>query len=131
MTRESNSALPSSSTSVGILPIGFCCRTVSDGLVVSAGSILMSCSSPSTLAAIRILRTKGENGEERRINMGSVVTSSRYRRGAGAATTARKSGTLESSPARNSACDDEVYGLRALALLVGLDIEGDALSFGQ
>jgi hypothetical protein len=31
--------------------------------MVSAGSILMSWSRPSTLAAILILRTKGEDGE--------------------------------------------------------------------
>src|ERR1700704_3002080 len=30
-----------------------------------------------------------------------------------------------------STCDDEVDGLRTLALLVGLDVEGDALPLGQ
>src|SRR6266508_1767799 len=37
----------------------------------------------------------------------------------------------EGSPARKSACNDEVDGFGALALLVGLDIKGNALSFGQ
>src|SRR5262245_32937172 len=43
--------------------------------------------------------------------------------------------TIEDAPTRTprdrSAGDDEVDGLRAFAFLVGLDIERDALSFGQ
>jgi len=60
---ESNRTVPSSNTNAGILPSGFCCRTLSAGFMVSAGSILISPSRPSTLAPILILRTKGEDGE--------------------------------------------------------------------
>ena len=130
ITRESNRVLPSSSTSVGILPIGFCWRTVLEGLVVSAGSTLMSFSSPSTLAAMRILRTNGDDGEERRIIMGK-------RRDFAAATDtvpsrpARTCGKPQLCPRETSTRDDEIDGLGALALLVWLHIEGDALSFVQ
>ncbi len=47
-------------------------RTELLGLIVSAGSSMISRSSPSTLAAIRTLRTKGEAGELRSVNTGTA-----------------------------------------------------------
>src|SRR5712664_1727014 len=103
--------------SAGILPSGFCCRTVSLGFMVSAGSIMMSRSVPSTLAAIRILRTKGEEGELRSfntINSIQCVAIDDRRRAAAPAGDAR---SRNGGRVRPSAGDDEVDGLRTLALL--------------
>src|SRR5215470_15594359 len=127
ITRESNSTVPSSSTSAGILPSGFCRRTLSLGFIVSASSIAMSRSSPSTFAAIRTLRTKGEAGELRSVNMEGLAIDERRSRGGGL----QRERSAADRRARPSAGDDEVDGLRTLALLVGLDVEGDALPLGQ
>src|SRR5262249_48404513 len=128
ITRESNSTVPSSSTSDGILPSGFCSRTVSLAFIVSAGASPISRSSPSTLAAIRTLRTKGELGELRSVN--TVIPCLRSNR--------RRIRGRQSAPPRRSdqavarsAGDDEVDGLRTLALFIGLDVEGEALPLAQ
>src|SRR5712691_3892502 len=127
ITRESNRVVPSSSRSVGILPSGFCRRTVSAGLAVSAGSIAIAPSRPNTLAPILILRPNGELGEVRNVNMEqATIGDSRGRSG-----DARAGGLFAELSRRTSAGDDEVDGLRAFALLVGLDVEGDALPLGQ
>ena len=60
MTGELKIALPSSRTSTGILPSGFCWRSGSDGSVVVADSTFTLPSSPSTLTAMRALRPNGE-----------------------------------------------------------------------
>src|SRR6185295_3752823 len=98
--------MPSSVMSTGILPSGFCWRTVSVGLFVSAGSTLMSRSRPRMLAAILILRPNGDGGVGRKIIMANNRRSI-------------------------SAGDHEVDRLRSLALLVGLDIEADALPLAE
>src|SRR6516162_8041218 len=117
----------SSSTSAAILPSGFCRRTLSLGFIVSAGSTAISRSSPSTFAAIRTLRTKGEAGELRSVNMeGLAIDDRRNRRGG-----LQRERSAADRRVRPSARDDEVDGLRTLALLVGLDVEGDALPLGQ
>jgi hypothetical protein len=52
---------------------------VSLGLLVSAASIAISRSSPNTLAAILILRPKGEAGELRSVNMEFLAIDDRRR----------------------------------------------------
>src|ERR1700738_2114097 len=108
--------------STGILPSGFSRRTLSDGSTVSAGSILMPPSSPRMAAAMRTLRTKGDEGEERRI-IAKTGSGKRFRlrrwRGCGG----------ESANAGGLAGDHEVHRLGALALFIGLDVEADALPF--
>src|ERR1043166_1605473 len=111
-------AVPSSSISTGILPTGFCRRTLSDGSTVSAGSILMSRSRSSTAAAMRTLRTNGEGAAERSI----------IRKKNSQAPVARVRSAIGERAAR-SAGDHEVDCLRPFALLVGLHVEADALSF--
>src|ERR1700681_4827620 len=69
MTRESNSVPPSSRTSVGMLPSGFCCRTLSLGSSVSAFSIRILSSRPRIEIAILIFRAKGEVVDERRTSI--------------------------------------------------------------
>src|SRR5262245_20675297 len=87
----------------------------------------MSRSSPSTFAAIRILRTNGELGELRSVSMEAwrSMTGVEPRR---RLATRAVGGDRR---ARSSTGDDQVDGLRTLALLVGLDVEGDALPLGQ
>src|SRR3984957_19052279 len=58
----------------GILPSGFCLRTLSLTSLVSAASIFTSLSRPSSEIAIRTLRPNGEAGEERRIIMATPLT---------------------------------------------------------
>src|SRR5262249_61533759 len=87
----------------------------------------MSRSSPSTFAAIRTLRTKGEAGELRSVNMRCVAIDDWRNRGGGL----QRERSAADRRARPSAGDDEGDGLRTLALLVGLDVEGDALPLGQ
>src|SRR5207253_3511412 len=82
---------------------------------------------PSTFAAIRILRTKGEAGELRSVNMEGMAIDDRRSRGGGL----QREQSAGDRRARPSTGDDEVDGLRTLALLVGLDVEGDALPLGQ
>ncbi len=67
-----NSVAPSSSTSVGIFPSGFCSRKLSAGFIVSAGSDLIWSSRPSSEMPTRTLRTNGEAAEPRRIIITSV-----------------------------------------------------------
>src|SRR5689334_24641515 len=100
--------------SAGILPSGFCCRSESLASVGSAFSIVTSLSRPRMPSASLTLRQNGEGGEERRIIMCGI----RQRRAMRA--TCGKLNT-------RSAGDHKVHGLRALALLVGLDVEVDAL----
>ena len=69
ITRLSNRTSPLSSTSAGILPSGFWPRSESAASDVSAVTISMRSESPSTAAAILTFRTKGEDGEERKIIM--------------------------------------------------------------
>src|SRR5262245_30855999 len=121
MTGESYSTRPSSTISAGILPSGFCLRIVSAASVGSAFSIVTSRSRPRIFIASLILRPNGEGGEERRIIM-------RNNPEAVAAHGAREQADRSSGVA-SSAGDHEVHGLGALALLVGLDVEVDALTF--
>src|SRR5436190_20183495 len=94
--------------------------------MVSAGSMAISRSSPSIAAAIRILRTKGDDGEWRSVSMKKY--GDRWPRPASESDgDQRTNGTA----ARALAGDDEIDRLRTLALLVGLDVQGDALSLGQ
>src|ERR1043166_2143520 len=117
-------AVPSSSSSTGILPSGFCRRTLSDGSTVSAGSILMSPSSPRTAAAMRTLRTNGDGVAERRIIRTTKVRGKKNT-SAPMALMQRKSRNVWP----RSAGDNEVDRLGSLAFLVGLDVEADALPF--
>src|SRR5580658_3664249 len=57
--------------STGILPSGFVFRRESFGSVVSARSMVTSLSKPNSAIAMRTLRTKGEDGEKRKIIMAS------------------------------------------------------------
>ena len=64
MTGESKRAVPSSSTSAGILPRGFSslsAGTLATG-VIATGTISMPSASPSSWAATRALRTNGDAG---------------------------------------------------------------------
>src|SRR5580704_2789031 len=61
--------MPSSPSSTGILPSGFCSRTLSFTSDVSAASTFTSLSRPSKAIAIRTLRPNGEAGDERSIIM--------------------------------------------------------------
>ena len=94
----------------------------------------MSRSRPSTLAAMRTLRPNGEAATScAAINMATpsvfgVMRGSGCARRSGVAPPARRS---DAAVSRDQPVIDEVDGLRTLALLVGLDVEGDALSFGQ
>src|SRR5215813_10364361 len=131
MTRESNSTSPSSRTSAGILPSGFCRRSESAGSNASATSAVMRPSRPRTIAAMRTLRPKGDAEAERRIiGFGPCGKKSPpiLARGAGEDNPSLRVGRAMSEPAA-SARDDEVDGLRPLALLVGLHVEADALAF--
>src|SRR6185437_16480370 len=74
-------------------------------------------SQPSMRTAMRTLRTKGEDGDERRIIMAIAAPPAPAGR-------SRPHATLEVA----SAGYDEIDRLRAFALLVGLDIETDALT---
>src|SRR5581483_4081153 len=134
ITRESNSVVPSSRISVGILPSGFCLRTASFGSVVSVASTLICFERPSRSAAMRTLRANGDGGADRRIIMGCTVR--KYLRAGPRAATVGISPTRSRpgenrSPGAQSTGDHQVDGLGTLALLVGLDVELDTLSFGQ
>src|ERR1700730_8733215 len=87
----------------------------------------MSRSSPSTFAAIRILRTNGELGELRSVSMEAwrSMTGVEPRR------RLAKRAVGGDWRARSSTGDDQVDGLRTLALLIGLDVDRDALPLGQ
>src|SRR5258708_28651223 len=87
----------------------------------------MSRSSGSTFAAIRILRTNGELGELRSVSMAAWRSMS----GVEPRRRLAKRAVGGDWRARSSTGDDQVDGLRTLALLVGLDVEGDALPLGQ
>src|SRR6267154_2018853 len=105
--------------SAGILPSGFCLRIVSLTSVGSDFSTVTSFSRPRMPSASFTLRPNGEGGEERRIIMSknpskNLSKNPRVRR-AGA--------RLVSGDKDRSAGDDEIHGLRTLALLVGLDVE--------
>src|SRR5262245_823466 len=80
-------------------------------------------------AAMRTLRTKGEADAWRSVNMIGPMA------GAGAVPDGTAAAYLpqawEEKRPKRSAGDDEVDGLRPLALLVGLDVEGNALPLGQ
>src|SRR5437764_3135339 len=117
ITGESYSTVPFSTISAGILPSGFCLRNESPASVGSAFSIVTSLSKPRMPIASLILRPNGEGGEERRIIIFGQST--------GRALSARQ---FTESVIR-SAGDHQVHGLRALALLVRLDVEREALTF--
>src|ERR1043166_4589234 len=103
--------------SAGILPSGFCWRSESLASVGSAFSIVTSLSSPRMPSASFTLRPNGDGGEERRIIMW-VESGSAARERAD-----------QFAKRRPSAGDDQVHGLRPLALLVRFDVEGNALAF--
>src|SRR5215213_6978494 len=106
--------------SAGILPSGFCWRIESLASVGSAFSMLTSFSKPRMPRASFTLRPNGDGGDERKIIM--------YRESQEMARCARDEGLILAKALR-SAGDNEVHGLRTLALLVRLDIEVDALAF--
>src|SRR5258708_29186703 len=156
MTRESWYAVPSSAITTGILPSGFCLRTLSLTSVVSAVSIVTSLSRPSSEIAIRTLRQNGEAGEERRIIIATPLTllilfagalfcgghfcgehfcgnalraqcnSSAFGRAAARYFATRRAPTRRGNVTLSG--DDELDRFRTLALLVGLHIEADALT---
>src|ERR1700682_1453135 len=112
MTRESNSVLPSSRTSVGILPSGFCLRTLSFGSSVSVFSIRTSSPRPRIAISLLIFRAKGEVVDERRTSIG-------YPR------------FIFDLVFWNSALRREIDRLRSLAAIVVFDFERKALAFVQ
>src|SRR5438105_2282369 len=92
-------------------------------------------SSPSTLTAILTLRPNGEPKLVRMVNIAQYYLMSRHRASHGRSerdSSSVRARRKKSAPARKrSAGDHEVHGLRAFAFLVGLNVEGDALSFVQ
>src|SRR5262249_48160612 len=98
--------------------------------MVSARSMVMSFSSPRRLAAIRTLRPKGEAGAVRKCIM---LPHSRCGRAAGWLRRLPRTMTVLDGLALTGGSPGyhQVDGLRALALLVGFDIEADALPLGQ
>src|SRR4051812_36936981 len=100
----------------GILPSGFCLRRESFASVGSAFSMVISLSKPRIPIASLILRPNGEGGEERRI----IIVQESFSDGAVHA-------SVRSTEFR-SARDDQVHGLGALALLIRLNVEREALS---
>src|SRR5215213_9658655 len=137
ITRESNSVEPSSVTSAGILPTGFCTRSESPASLGSALSRRIWSLRPSTLAARMHLRANGDGGRERKIIMGvsldgvTLIVSFTGAAAGGRVDHGRSSSHALKAKAcaRSSAGDDKVHGLWPLALLVGLDFKLDSLSF--
>src|SRR5262249_27191045 len=134
ITGESNSVEPSSRMSTGTLPSGFCRLIGSAGSWVEAGSTLTLPSRPSTLMAMRALRPNGGPKPVRRVTMGQRCPSwpppapstiaDKWK--------SRQSAARQRGPVGAQLTgDDEIYGLGAFAFLIGLDIEGDPLSFIQ
>src|ERR1041384_567751 len=118
--------------SAGILPSGFCRRSESPASVGSAFSIVTSFSRPRMPSASFTLRPNGEGGEERRIIIGDTgcgesAQCAPARRIVRADNRGGRRASRKVSGA--SAGDHQVDGLRAFALLVGLDVEVDALAF--
>src|SRR3954467_10424433 len=103
--------------SAGILPSGFCLRSESFASVGSAFSMLTSLSKPRMPIASLILRPNGEGGEERKIII--------FKNPSATALFARQYMRKKSK----SAGDNQVHGLGALALLVRLNVEREALAF--
>ena len=68
-------AVPSASSKQGILPSGFCWRSVSFSSSVSAGTTAMRPARPRISAAMRTLRPKGEVSDVLRMNSAAVGTS--------------------------------------------------------
>src|SRR5690242_3973909 len=139
MTRESKSVEPSSRVSAGILPSGFWRRIASAGSLRSVSRSVIRSPRPSRRTAMRTLRTKGEAAVECRI---IIAKMSPVRRDAGhaqdlggmtprvdAAPGARRMRDPEPDGFVVASAHDEIDRLRTLALLVGLDIERDALPF--
>src|ERR1041385_6080695 len=89
----------------------------SAGLLRSVSWISTLSARPSSAMAMRTLRPKGDAGLERRI-MGQILAMAGDR-----PATCDVGNAVEFLSAR----DDQVNGFRALALLVGLDVEADAL----
>src|SRR6185295_6705407 len=120
--------------SAGILPSGFCRRIESAASVGSAFSIVTSFSRPRMPSASFTLRPNGEGGEERRIIMRNFSRlreerSMARQRAASFALTMRIAGETRIDAPGGLAGHDQVDGRRTLALLVGLDVEVDALAF--
>src|SRR5580698_9807126 len=134
--------MPSSPSSTGILPSGFCSRTLSFASDVSAASTFTSLSRPSKAIAIRILRPNGEAGDERSIIMETPSLEFQGDRAGDSAKESRSAraphGLLQSrrrAPTRRAvqalAGNNEIYRLRTLTFLVRLNVEIDPLTFGQ
>src|SRR6185295_16068472 len=118
--------------SAGILPSGFCRRIESVASVGSAFSIVTSLSRPRMPSASFTLRPNGEGGEERRIIMRNFQIAGgamARQRAASFALTMRIAGETRIEESGGLAGHDQVDRLRTLALLVGLDVEVDALAF--
>src|SRR5262249_7202311 len=130
ITGESKIVEPSSRTSTGTFPSGFCLLNESESSCVDAGSITILPSRPRMLTPSLTLRPNGEPIEVRTLGMDNISISP----GTGAKPVAATSKyhydgrSLWTRP-RRSARDDEVHGLGAFAFLVGLHIEGYPLSF--
>src|SRR5688500_11777774 len=89
---------------------------------------------PSRAAAILTLRPNGEGGEPRRI---IIVTFRKHTSKWESVRRGRHRGRVPPAPGGaaqvviGSARHDQIDGLRPLALLVGLDVERDALAFRE
>src|SRR5664279_1106653 len=113
----------------GTLPSGFSLRIGSAGSLRSVSRISILPPRPRRAMAMRTLRAKGEAGADLRIMRQNLSHDRHWSPATDETKLAQPA--AKSPPVARSAGNDQVHGLRALALLVRLDVEADLLSFVQ